>query len=92
MEKSKMLAKGLLKTVFAIAIILLGIIFYKNTCQMSEKRIEIPTKDGILSVTLCIPKTNIINGTIIFIHGDGFQNTILDGGFKPAMEPFHGTN
>ncbi|MDT0048684.1 alpha/beta hydrolase [Listeria cossartiae subsp. cayugensis] len=71
-----------------IVVILVVLLFIGNDYEMTEKRVNIPTTGGDLSVVVTTPKHDKPKGIIVFVHGDGAQEATQNGGYKPLMERF----
>lgn len=69
-------------------IIPLTVFLFGNHYDMDEDFKNIPTPMGNLSTLITSPKGKEVKGIIIFVHGDGPQNSTQDGGYKPLMERF----
>ncbi|MGE6632141.1 alpha/beta hydrolase family protein [Bacillus sp. NPDC077027] len=76
--------------IFLIALIAMAscVIIYENSFDMTEKQVTIHTKKGKLSAVLTTPAKERVKGIVLFVHGDGAQNALYDGGYRPLMERF----
>ncbi|WP_442601431.1 alpha/beta hydrolase family protein [Paenibacillus sp. KN14-4R] len=84
--------RGIRRALLSLGVGLTAIVLfvlYQNSYNMTEKKIEIETPQGVLTGTLVLPKdVDRKLGLVVFIHGDGPINDTYNDGYKPLWEKF----